>query len=135
MLSAETAERLLGAEPPNVGLAREMLGDIRHADQHATEIISHVKNLLKRRSEIETHEFDLNEVISHAMLVLAPEAKMRNVTLRAWGPAAIASTRRSDPPAKGHIEPCDERYGRDGQRISRRPQNDHSNGVAGRFDG
>jgi C4-dicarboxylate-specific signal transduction histidine kinase len=85
MLSAETAERLLGAEPPNVGRAKEILGDIRQADQHATEIISHVKNLLKRRSEVETQEFDLNEAISHAMQVLAPEAKKRNVTLRVTG--------------------------------------------------
>ena len=75
MLSAETTEQLLRAEPPNVGLVREMLGDIREADQHATEIISHVKNLVKRRSEVETQEFDLNEVISHAMQILTPEAK------------------------------------------------------------
>src|SRR5262249_42010715 len=39
MLSAESAERLLGAEPPNVSRVKELLGDIRQADQHATEII------------------------------------------------------------------------------------------------
>src|SRR5262249_11766596 len=81
----ESAERLLGAEPPNVSRVKELLGDIRQADQHATEIISHVKNLLKRRSEVETREFDLNAAISDAMQVLAPEANKRNVTLRAIG--------------------------------------------------
>jgi signal transduction histidine kinase len=44
MLSAESAERLLGAEPPKVGRVKELLGDIQQADQHASEIISHVKN-------------------------------------------------------------------------------------------
>jgi hypothetical protein len=74
MLNAETAERLLGAEPPNVGRAKEILGDIRQADQHATEIISHVKNLLKRRSEVETQEFDLNVAIADTRLHTAPHA-------------------------------------------------------------
>ena len=62
-----------------------MLGDIRETDQHANEIISHVKNLVKRRSEAETREFDFNEVISHAMQILTPEAKKQNVTLREIG--------------------------------------------------
>ena len=85
MLSAETAERLLGAEPPNVGRAKEILGDIRQTDQHATEIISHVKKLLKRRSEVEARELDLNRALADAMQVLSPEAKKRNVTLSAIG--------------------------------------------------
>jgi signal transduction histidine kinase len=85
MLSAETAERLLGAEPPNVSRLKDLLGDIRQADQHAAEIISHVKKLLKRTSEVETQEFDLNDAISDAMQLLLPEAKKRNVTLRATG--------------------------------------------------
>jgi len=85
MLSAETAERLLGAEPPNVGRAKEILGDIRQADQHATEIISHVKKLLKRRGEVEARELDLNRALADAMQILSPEAKKRNVTLSAIG--------------------------------------------------
>ena len=85
MLSAETAERLLGAEPPNVGRAKEILGDIRQTDQHATEIISHVKKLLKRRSEVEARELDLNRALADAMQILSPEAKKRNVTLSAIG--------------------------------------------------
>jgi signal transduction histidine kinase len=83
MLNAETAERLLEAEPPNVARAKEILGDIRQTDGHATEIISHVKKLLKRRSDIQAREFDLSEAIADAMQILVPEAKMRNVALRA----------------------------------------------------
>jgi signal transduction histidine kinase len=82
MLNAESAERSLVAEPTNVDRVRELLCDIRQADQHATEIISHVKKLLKRRSEVEAQVFDLNKAIADAMLILSPEAKKRNVTLR-----------------------------------------------------
>jgi signal transduction histidine kinase len=82
MLSAETAERLLETLPPNVERVKEILGEIRQSDQYAVEIISHVKKLLKRRSEIEAQEFDLNDAISNAMQVLSPEAAKQNVALR-----------------------------------------------------
>jgi C4-dicarboxylate-specific signal transduction histidine kinase len=85
MLSAENAERLLAAEPPNVARAREILGDIRQADQHATEVISHVKKLLKRRIDVEAQELDLNKAIADAMQILSPDAATRKVTLQADG--------------------------------------------------
>lgn len=84
-LSAEEAGRLLRAEPPNVSRAKEILGHIWQADQHATEIISPVKKLLKRRSEVEAQEFDLNKAITDAIQILSPEAKKRKVTLLAMG--------------------------------------------------
>jgi len=85
MLSAEEAGKLLGAEPPNVSRAKEILDHIRQTDQHATEIISHVKKLLKRRSEVEAQELDLNTAIADAIQILSPEAKKRDVTLLAMG--------------------------------------------------
>jgi signal transduction histidine kinase len=81
MLNAETAERLLDAGTPNVARLKEILGDIRQTDGYATEIISHVTKLLKRRSEVEAREFDLNEAIADAMQILEPEARRRNVAL------------------------------------------------------
>ena len=42
-----------------------------------------MKKLLKRRSEVEAREFDLSEAIADAMQILVPEAKTRNVALRA----------------------------------------------------
>jgi hypothetical protein len=90
MLSAEEAGSLLGAEPPNVSRAKEILGHIWQADQHATEIISHVKKLLKRRSDIEAQEFDLNEAIADAIQILSPEAKKRKSYAASYGhPRAI----------------------------------------------
>jgi signal transduction histidine kinase len=85
MLSAEEAGRLLGAEPPNVSRAMEILNQIRQTDQHATEIISHIKKLLKRRSEVEAKELDLNKAIADAIQILSPEAQKRKVTLLAMG--------------------------------------------------
>jgi signal transduction histidine kinase len=85
MLSAEEAGRFLGADPPNVSRAKEFIDHIRQADQHATEIISHVKKLLKRRSEVEAQELDLNKAIADAIQILSPEAKKRKVTLLAMG--------------------------------------------------
>jgi signal transduction histidine kinase len=81
MLVAEAAERLLSAKPDH--RLKEMLGKIRQADQQAVEIIQHLKKLLKRRSEVETQEFDLNDVVADAMYVLFPEARDRNVALHA----------------------------------------------------
>jgi signal transduction histidine kinase len=60
-----------------------MLGQIRQADQQAVNIIQHLKKLLKRRSEVETQEFDLNDVIADAIYILFPEARDRNVALHA----------------------------------------------------
>jgi signal transduction histidine kinase len=81
MINAETAARMLDAKSVEVDRLRELLTDIREADQHATDIILNVRGLLRRRSEMELQEFDLNEVIADALQMLSPEAAKRNVTL------------------------------------------------------
>ena len=85
MLNIDAAERLLGTNPPEVGRLKEVLADIRQADQHASEIIQHLGNLLKRRSQIEVQEFDLGGAIADALHIVSPEATKRNVSLRANG--------------------------------------------------
>ena len=52
MLNADVAERLLEANPPEVGQVKGLLADIRQADQLAAGIIQHLGRLLKRRSQI-----------------------------------------------------------------------------------
>jgi len=44
-----------------------------------------VKKLLKRRSEVQAQEFDLNRAIADAVQILSPEAKKRKVKLLATG--------------------------------------------------
>ena len=85
MLNTDVAERLLGANPPEVARLKEVLTDIRQADQHAAEIIQHLGSLLKRRSQIELQEFDLTDAIADALHIVSPEATKRSVTLRANG--------------------------------------------------
>ena len=85
MINAETAVRMLDAKPVEVDRLRELLTDIREADENATEIILNVRGLLKRRSEIKLQEFDLNEVIADALQMLSAEAAKRNVTLHVNG--------------------------------------------------
>src|SRR5262245_34618853 len=83
--NAEAAELLLGANPPDHTQLKEILADIRHADQRAAEIIVHLRKLLKRTSEIELQQFDLNDTIADAVHILSPEASRRSVTLSANG--------------------------------------------------
>jgi C4-dicarboxylate-specific signal transduction histidine kinase len=79
--NAEAAEMLLAANPPDLAQVKEILHDIRQADQHAADIIGHLRKLLKQRSEIEVQEFDLNDAIAGALQILSPEARKRGVVL------------------------------------------------------
>lgn len=79
--AAETADILLSEDNPNIALLRELIVDIRRDDQRASEIIKHLRGLLKRRSEVELETFDINEVIKGALRIVAPEAATRGVAL------------------------------------------------------
>jgi signal transduction histidine kinase len=85
MMNSETATSMLDAKPVQIDRLRELLTDIQEADQHATDILLNVRGLLKRRSEIELQEFDLNEVIADSLQMLSPEAVKRNVALHVNG--------------------------------------------------
>jgi signal transduction histidine kinase len=85
MLSAATAERLLEPAAPETAKVRGLLADIREADKHAVDIVQHLRKLVKRGSEVDLQEFDLNKVIANAMRILAPESRKRHVALRVHG--------------------------------------------------
>ena len=65
--NAEAAELLLAANPPDLDQVEGDSGDIRQADQRAADIIQHLRKLLKRTSEIEWQEFDLNDAIAQSI--------------------------------------------------------------------
>jgi signal transduction histidine kinase len=75
---------------------REVLADIREADQHAVDIVRHLRKLVKRTSEPELQKFDLNKVIENAVQILSPESKKRNIPLRVNG-CRQALPVRADP--------------------------------------
>jgi signal transduction histidine kinase len=85
MGNAEAAELLLSADPPDLGQVKEILADIRDADQHAADIIRRWCKLLRRPSELDLREFDLNDVIAGSLQILAPEAQERGIALTVNG--------------------------------------------------
>ena len=83
LANAETAEILLAANPIDRDQLREILADIRQSDQRAGEIIAHMRGLLKKQSEVELEEFDLNDALRDALHTLEPEARKRGVLVSA----------------------------------------------------
>ena len=77
----EAAELYLKADPPNLERVEQILVNIRSDNQRAAEIIRHLRGLLKKSSETELREFDLNDVVLDALRILEPEALKRGVTL------------------------------------------------------
>jgi len=96
MLSAVTAERLMSSSAPEVDKVKDILANIREADQHAVDIVRHLRRLVKRKSELELQEFDLSKVITNAVQILTPESRKRNVAIRVNG-AEQAFHVRADP--------------------------------------
>jgi signal transduction histidine kinase/ABC-type uncharacterized transport system substrate-binding protein len=78
---AETAELLLSEDSLNVPQLREIIADIRRDDQRASEVIKHLRGLLKQRGELELQTFNLNDAINAAIRVLEPEAVKRGIAL------------------------------------------------------
>src|SRR5262249_31797748 len=76
--NTEAAELLLAANPLDVTPIKEILADIRQADERAGEIIASLRGLLKRK-DIERHDIELREVIANVTHLLEPEARERNV--------------------------------------------------------
>ena len=93
-LNAERAEHLLRAARPEVGKLKEIVTDIRQANSLAMNVIKNLRNLLKRKSDIQ--DCDLNAVIADAAQLLSPEANRRNIDLRVSG-VRRALLVRADP--------------------------------------
>jgi signal transduction histidine kinase len=93
--NAEAAKILLGREKPDLGLVEESLADILRSDQHAAEIIAHMRDLL-RTHEVEGQVVDLNEAVNLASEIVTAEARARSVTLNTeLAPAPLRV--RADP--------------------------------------
>jgi signal transduction histidine kinase len=90
---AGTAELLLSEKYVDVPQLKEIIGDIRRDDQRASEIIKHLRGLLKQKSEIGVQVFDLNETVSLAISILGPEAVKRGVALDSVRPTAAFPVR------------------------------------------
>jgi signal transduction histidine kinase len=102
--NTEAAETFLTMNPPDMRQLRDILADIRRDDQRASDIIRHLRGLLKK-GEIELQTFDLNDAIGDAIHILEPEAMKRGVVLSAaqgQGTSDKESGQWRWPPLFGH---------------------------------
>ena len=79
--SAEAGELYLNANPPNIERVKTILSNIRRDDQHAADIIVHLRGLFKRNSGNVLQELDLNDAINEAIEFIGPEAIKKRVAL------------------------------------------------------
>jgi len=80
--NAEAAEVLLTMNPLDIGQLREILADIRKDDKRAGDIISHLRGFLKK-SEVQLHDVDMNQVIEDVLHIVEPEAAKRGIAIDA----------------------------------------------------
>ena len=79
--NAEAAKAMLNEKNPDLHLIQQILADITDDDQRAGDIILRLRRMLKKRSEIDWQEFDLNEVVDSAITILHAEAAKKQVTV------------------------------------------------------
>jgi signal transduction histidine kinase len=80
LTNSETAELILNSPQPDLNELKEILADIRHDDLRASQVITHMRSLLKK-TPFELKNIDLDEVVRDAFDLMSAEAAMRNVAL------------------------------------------------------
>jgi signal transduction histidine kinase len=80
MNNTEAAIAMLASPKPDLAEIRAILGDIRRDDDRASQIITRLRRLLKR-TDPESQNVDLNDVVREVFQLLAPEAASHGVTL------------------------------------------------------
>jgi len=78
LLNAETADRLLRAEPADVGEAREILADIRRDGRRAGAVVEKVRQLF-RRADITTGPVALNRIVADVVEIAASDQRFRGL--------------------------------------------------------
>jgi len=80
--NAGVAQMLLDstAVPPALGELADIVGDIRHDDIRASEVIRRMRQLLQKR-ELESLPVDLNEAAGDTAAIVLPDARSRGIQL------------------------------------------------------
>ena len=111
--NAEAAGLILQSETPDLKLVQQILADIRDDDTRACEIISRLRGLLRKRSEVPRREFDLNDVVRSAGHILHAEAERRGVDLVfRQASRELRVLGRPGAPAASHPQSRQQRHGR-----------------------
>jgi signal transduction histidine kinase/ABC-type uncharacterized transport system substrate-binding protein len=90
--NAQAAQRLLRADPTDLGEVRAILKDIVEDDQRAAAVIHRLRGLLKK-SELELAILDLNELVSEVARLVSSDMAARGVVLRLELAAGLAAVR------------------------------------------
>ena len=86
--NAEAAQSLLEKPAPDLVEIGEILVDIRRDDERASNVIRHLRSLLKK-GEFETKLIDINETVRDVFQFLSVQALIRSVRLESELPAAL----------------------------------------------
>jgi signal transduction histidine kinase len=78
--NADTAELLLDRDPSQLDEVRQILVDIRRDDLRASEVIRHMRALLRKR-ELELQPMDINRTINDVARLLLENARRRGIDL------------------------------------------------------
>jgi len=78
--NADTAELLLDRDPSQLTEVRQILADIRRDDLRASEVIRHLRSLLRKR-ELELKPLDINRTVTDVVRLLLENARRRGIGL------------------------------------------------------
>jgi signal transduction histidine kinase len=95
-LSSQLAENLLDAASPQSAKLKQAVANIRRANDYAMKVNKQFGQLLKRKTDQEVEECDINAIVDDAAHILRAEAKSRHIDLvieGAPGPLLV----RADP--------------------------------------
>lgn len=88
LTNAESAALMLRSPNPDLNELNEIIEDIRRDDARASDVIVHLRSLLKK-APFEEKELDLNDVLQETVTFLAPLATARKVELDAVAHLAL----------------------------------------------
>jgi signal transduction histidine kinase len=90
--NSDAAELLLESAGPQLDDIRQILADIRRDDLRASEVIQHLRALL-RKGEVELLPLDLNEVVADALRLVDGESRRRGVEVETELSAVLPAVR------------------------------------------
>jgi signal transduction histidine kinase len=90
--NSDAAELLLESAGPQLDDIRQILADIRRDDLRASEVIKHLRALLRKR-EVELLPLDLNEVVADALRLVDGESRRRGIEVETELSAVLPAVR------------------------------------------
>ena len=90
--NSEAAELLLASESPSLDEIRAILADIRKDDLRASDVIHHVRALLRKR-ELQMLPVDLNQIADEVARLAAPDARRRGIVVETELAPALPAVR------------------------------------------